>query len=142
LKKRESSGLSLIELLISIVIISTILVPILNFYNAAIRNTSATQQKTKLKFLAEEEMEKYISLEYNDQSLQAFASSGGRINFYEHGDYLVKSHIVLIDPETGEIPDLYPTQARDDTFLKRVTISVARKDKLGGQVDVIYLKSP
>lgn len=142
MKKRNPSGLSLIELLLSIVIISTILVPILNFYNSALRNTNETQQKTKLKFLAEEEMEKFISLEYNDSSLQAFASSGGRTNFFERGDYLVKTHIVLIDPETGEIPELYPTQASEDTFLKRITVSVARKDKSGGQVDLIYLKSP
>jgi hypothetical protein len=119
-----------------------IVVPIINFYNAALKNTTSTQETTKLKFIAEEEMEKFISLEYNDRVLQAFSNSTGVTNFFERGEYLVKTNIIFIDPATGEVPELYPVQEKDDTFLKQITVSVARKNRVGGQVDLIYLKSP
>jgi hypothetical protein len=142
MKSRNEFGLSLLELLVTVVILSMIVVPIINFYNAALKNTTSTQETTKLKFIAEEEMEKFISLEYNDRVLQAFSNSTGVTNFFERGEYLVKTNIIFIDPATGEVPELYPVQEKDDTFLKQITVSVARKNRVGGQVDLIYLKSP
>jgi prepilin-type N-terminal cleavage/methylation domain-containing protein len=142
MKRRSNQGLSLLELLVTVVILSMIVVPIINFYNAALRNTVKTQETTKLKFLAEEEMEKFISLEYNDRLLQAFSNSTGVTNFFERGEYLIKTNVIFIDPATGEVPELYPNQEKDDTFLKQITVSVARKNRMGGQVDLIYLKSP
>lgn len=108
MKSRNEFGLSLLELLVTVVILSMIVVPIINFYNAALKNTTTTQETTKLKFIAEEEMEKFISLEYNDRVLQAFSNSTGVTNFFERGEYLVKTNIIFIDPATGEVPSFIP----------------------------------
>lgn len=140
--KRNSSGVTLLELLVSLVVITTVLITILNFYNTSIKHNSRIRELTNVKFLAEEELEKIISLPYDDKSLDTFGSSLGRTSFAERDNYIVKTHIVFIDPETGDIPERYPFQSKDDTQLKRVIISVARKDKLGGQVDLTYYKSP
>lgn len=142
MKLRDQIGLSVTELLVSTVVVSTVLVAILSFYNQAVRNTGRYEQETKIKFLAEEEMEKYISIPYSDGSLDVFANPGGRTNYYEKENFLVKTHIVHIDPRTGEVPDYYPNKKKDDTYLKKITVSVARRDQLGGQVDLIYYKSP
>ncbi len=140
--RRNSSGVTLIELLVSLVVITTVLIPILNFFNSTLRQNNQDRELTKIRFLAEEELERVISLPYNDSSLDAFGSSLGQTLFMERDEYLIKQTVVLIDPETGEIPERYPFYKADDTFLKRITISAAKKDKIGGQVDLVYLKSP
>ena len=140
--RRDSSGLTLIELLVSLVVISISLVPVINYFNATIRQNNQARELTKLKFLAEEEMEKIISLNYKHPSLTASGSSKGTSSFAERDNYLVKTNVVFIDPETGQIPERYPIREEDDPFLKRITISTARLDKLGGQVDMVYFKSP
>ncbi len=139
---RNSAGVTLTELLVSLVVIATILIPILNFFNSTLRQNNQDRELTKIRFLAEEELERIISLPYNDASLDALGNSSGKTDFYERGQYIVKTNVVLIDPETGEIPERYPYNKIDDTFLKRVIISAAKQDKLGGQVDLVYLKSP
>lgn len=139
---RNNQGLSLTELLISIVIISTALVPIIGFYNSSLRQTNNTNQKSRVMFLAEEEMEKFVSLGYRDPSLECFATTAGNVSFFEKNEFLVKTNIVFIDPMTMELPELYPVNNEDDTNLKRITVSVARKDNQGGQVNLVYYKSP
>lgn len=139
---RDNKGVTLIELLVSLVVITSVLIPILNFFNSTLRQNNQDRELTKIRFLAEEELERVVSLPYDDSSLDAFGSSLGQTAFFEHDKYLVKQTVVLIDPETGEIPEQYPFQKSDDTFLKRITISAAKQDKLGGQVDLVYLKSP
>lgn len=140
--KRSEAGVTLLELLVSLVVITSVLIPILNFFNSTLRQNNQDRELTKIRFLAEEELERVISLPYNDASLDAFGNSTGQTNFFERDKYLIKQTVVLIDPETGEIPENYPFQKSDDTFLKRITISAAKQDKLGGQVDLVYLKSP
>lgn len=139
---RSASGVTLVELLVAIAIISSAVISILHFYNQALRNNLKSQERTSLKFLAESEMEKLISLPYDDNSLEVFANPQGRVYFYEKNNYVIKVHVVLIDPVTGEIPEPYPFGADQDTLLKKFTVSVARKDALAGQVDLIYFKSP
>ena len=51
---RNNQGVSLVELLISVVIISVVLVPIIGFYNSSLRQTSISNQKSRVSFLAEE----------------------------------------------------------------------------------------
>ena len=53
---RSQSGFSLLELLISIVIISSVLAGILNVYNTALRLNTLTSAKASAKFHAEQEM--------------------------------------------------------------------------------------
>ena len=139
---RNHQGVSLAELLVSVVIISVILVPIIGFYNSSLRQTSASNQKSRIKFLAEEEVEKFISIGYRDPSLECFATTGGNISFLERQEFLIKTNVVFIDPMTMELPTLYPVNDEDDTNLKRITVSVARKDGQGGQVNLVYFKSP
>lgn len=140
--KRNDRGVTLLELLVSLVVITSVLIPILNFFNSTLRQNNQDRELTKIRFLAEEELERVVSLSYSDPSLEAFGNSTGQTTFFEHDKYLIKQNVVLIDPETGEIPESYPYQKSDDTFLKRITISTAKQDKLGGQVDLVYLKSP
>jgi len=139
---RNHQGVSLAELLVSVVIISVILVPIIGFYNSSLRQTSASNQKSRIKFLAEEEVEKFISIGYRDPSLECFATTGGNISFLERQEFLIKTNVVFIDPMTMDLPELYPVNEEDDTNFKRITVSVSRKDGMGGQVNLVYYKSP
>ena len=139
---RNNQGLSLTELLISVVVISMMLVPILGFYNSSLRQTNITNQRSRVTFLAEEEMEKIISIPYKDPSLDCYATTAGNVSFYERNEFLVKTQVVFIDPSTMDLPKLYPVNQDEDTNLKRITVSVARKDKQGGQVNLVYYKSP
>lgn len=140
--KRNTSGLTLIELLVSLVVITISLLPVINFFNANIRQNNQARELTKIKFLAEEEMERIFSLNYKHPSLDALGNSKGTSTFTEREDYLLKTTVVFIDPETGEIPERYPVREIEDTNLKRITISAARINKLGGQVNLVYFKSP
>lgn len=139
---RNNLGISLVELLISVVIIASVLVPIIGFYTSSLRQTNNSNQKSRIKFLAEEEMEKFISIPYTDPTLECYSSTAGNTQFYEREEFLVKTNVVFIDPLTMELPDLYPNKEDEDTKLKRITVSAARKDKQGGQVNLIYYKSP
>jgi prepilin-type N-terminal cleavage/methylation domain-containing protein len=139
---RSNQGVTLVELLISLVIISFALIPIVNFYNFYLRETNRTHQETRLKFLAQEEMERFIALDYRDSALDCFSNTTGVTNFYERDDFLVKTNVVFIDPETGEIPEIYPASTNDDTLLKRVTVSVSKQNQNSNQVDFVYFKSP
>lgn len=139
---RNNKGISILELLVTVVIIVTVITVIISFYTLALRQTNRFQQQSKLKFLAEEEMEKFISIRYDDNSLSAFSNPAGITNYYEKGEFLVKTHVVFLDPKTMLPPERYPNKKADDTYLKKVTVSTARKDQLGGQVDLIFFKTP
>ncbi|MDD9898681.1 MAG: prepilin-type N-terminal cleavage/methylation domain-containing protein [Candidatus Melainabacteria bacterium] len=140
--KRSASGLTLIELLVSLVVISISLIPVINFFNATLRQNNQARELTKIRFLAEEEMERIISLNYHHQSLDAVGAFQGKSSFSERGKYLVKTSVIFLDPETGQVPEDYPLREEEDTNLKQITVSAARLDKLGGQVDLVYFKSP
>ena len=139
---RSQSGFSLLELLISIVIISSVLAGILNVYNTALRLNTLTSAKASAKFHAEQEMERLLSLDYNAPEIDAFNNFEGVVNFFEDEDYLLKTNVVFIDPTTGEIKEPYPVSPEDDTRLKRVIVSAIRKDGIGGQVDLVTYISP
>ncbi|MBT6843838.1 MAG: prepilin-type N-terminal cleavage/methylation domain-containing protein [Candidatus Melainabacteria bacterium] len=140
--KRNSQGVTLIELLISLVVITISLIPVINYFNATLRQNNEAREMTKIRFLVEEEMEKSVSLNYKHPSLEALGSNKGVSRFNEHGKYLIKTTVLFLDPETGLLPEDYPLRIKDDTNLKQITISAARIDKLGGQVNMVYIKSP
>lgn len=139
---KNQKGVTLVELLISIVVISFSLIPIVNFYNYYLRQSNRTHQETRLKFLAQEEMERFIALDYRNSSLDCYGNTAGRTNFYERDDFLVKTNVVFVDAETGERPEIYPASEDDDTQLKQITISVSKKNQGSSQVDFVYFKSP
>ena len=142
LKIRSQQGVTLVEILMALVVISFSLIPIVNFYNYYLRQSNNTHQETRLKFLAQEEMERFIALNYRDSALDCFGNTEGRTNFYERDDFLVKTNIIFLDPETGEKPDIYPASDEDDTQLKKITISVSKQLQGSKQVDLVYFKSP
>jgi hypothetical protein len=139
---RSKSGLTLVEILISLTVITMALVPIINFYNYYLKENFKSNVKTQLKFLAQEEVEKVIAMDYRSKQLECFGSTAGLTNFYEKENFLIKTNVVFLDPETGELPESYPASDKDDTQLKRVTISVSKKNPGSEQVDMIYFKTP
>lgn len=140
--QRSSKGVTLVELLVSLVVISFALIPIVNFYNYYLMQSNRTHQESRLKFLGQEEMERMIALDYRNSALDCFGSTSGRTEFFEKGEFLVKTNVVFLDPETGERPEIYPASEEDDTQLKKVTVSVARANQGSSQVDFVYFKSP
>lgn len=104
--------------------------------------SNRTHQESRLKFLGQEEMERMIALDYRNSALDCFGSTSGRTEFFEKGEFLVKTNVVFLDPETGERPEIYPASEEDDTQLKKVTVSVARANQGSSQVDFVYFKSP
>ena len=141
-KMRNNKGVTLLELLVTLVIISGILTGILSFYNSSLKSNLRAQVRSELKFLAEEELERLLSLSYDADELNVFGSLVGRTNFFEDEAYIIKTVVIFIDPETGDVPEEYPLDETTDTKLKKITVSVARKDGLAGQVNMINFKTP
>jgi prepilin-type N-terminal cleavage/methylation domain-containing protein len=138
---RSESGVTLTELMVSLVITSVILVAILSFYGTSIRQNLVDKARSEIKFLAEQEMEKLLSLPYDSNTLGAFSSE--RSDVYElNTNFIVKRKIAILDPEKGTVKDPYPNSKEEDPHLKQITISVTRKDGLGGQIDMINFKTP
>lgn len=87
-------------------------------------------------------MERFVALDYRNSALDCYGNTAGRTDFYERDDFLVRTNVVFMDPETGERPELYPSSEKDDTQLKKIIISVSKKDQGSSQVDFVYFKSP
>ncbi len=140
---RASSGLSLMEMLIAIAIISSSLIAILSFYNYAIRAGMKSKGQTELKYIAEQEMERLVSLPYSSMDLDAYGAFAGRVNYTIKDDrYLIKSTVIYLDPDSGEIAENVPRGQREDSHLKKIIVSAARIDGVGGQIDLVTFKSP
>jgi len=142
LSKRSSSGITLMELLVSLVIISSSLVAILSVYSTTIRLNLQNEARSRSKFYAEQEMERLLSLPYVSRELDAYGSFNGTTQLFEYKGYIIKTKIIFFDPTTGLPPEIYPFNEKEDPNLKELTVSVVRKDGLGGQVDLINYKSP
>lgn len=141
--KRSASGLSVLELLISITIITTVLVTILGYYNSSIKYGLKSRARSELKYIAESEMERLLSLPYSSPTLDCYGLPVGKTDFrIDQEKFLIKTNVVFLDPDTGDIPNEIPTSREDDTHLKRLTVSAARVDGLGSQIDLINFKTP
>jgi len=135
--------LSLIEILIAVAIISSALVSILGFYNYAIRAGLKSKSQTELKYIAEQEMERLVSLPYSSAELDSYGAFAGRINYLIKEDkYLIKTTVIYLDPDSGEVAENVPRGPREDTHLKKIIVSAARIDGVGGQIDLVTFKSP
>ncbi len=143
IQSRSNSGLSLIEILVAIAIISTVLLSILGFYNYSVRMNFRSQSQTELKYIAEQEMERLLSLPYSSPELDCYGAFAGRVNYYIKDDkYLVKSTVIFMSPDSGELEDNVPRSPKDDTHLKKIIVSAARLDAVGGQVDLVTFRTP
>lgn len=138
---RNQSGQSLLELMVSIVIITSALAGIIAIFPFIIQKNLKVQKQTEAVNVAQSEIEKLRSLSYFDQDLDALGSLQGMSVLKNIDNYLVRIVIKYVDPKSGEMPEEYPLDLSQDTGLKKVEVSVKRKDGIGGQVNFITFLS-
>ncbi len=134
---RKESGQSLIELMVSIVIITTALSGIVAIFPYIVQKNVRIQTQNQAVLLAQNEWERLRALNYHDPELDALGSLDGMITIKPDGNYLVRVTIKYVDPKTGKAPEEYPTEIGEDTGLKEITVSVKRKDSVGAQVNLV-----
>ena len=134
---RNRFGQSLIELMVSIVIITTALSGIIAIFPYIIQKNVRIQMQNQAVNIAQSELEKLRALKYFDPQLDALGGIDGMISIKPIGDYLVRVTIKYVDPKTAKIPQNYPTDVSGDTGLKEITVSVKRKDNIGAQTNLI-----
>ena len=134
---RNQSGQSLIELMVSIVIITTALSGIVAMFPYIIQKNVRIQKQNEAISLAQNEWEKLRALNYFDPDLDALGSIDGMITIKPERDYLIRVTVKYIDPKTAKVPDEYPSDISQDTGLKEITVSVKRKDNIGTQVNLV-----
>lgn len=134
---RNQSGQSLIELMVSIVIITTALSGIIAIFPYVIQKNVRIQMQTQAINIAQSEMEKLRSLGYFDEELNAFGTIEGMVTIKPQDNYLIRTTVKYLDPKTGQTPETYPTETKDDTGLKEITVSVKRKDNVGSQANLV-----
>ncbi|MBI2995667.1 MAG: prepilin-type N-terminal cleavage/methylation domain-containing protein [Candidatus Melainabacteria bacterium] len=134
---RNQFGQSLIELMVSVVIITTALSGIIAIFPYIIQKNVRIQMQNQAVNLAQNEWERLKSLSYYDQELDALGSTDGMTVVKNVKDFLVRVTVKYIDPKTVGRPENYPVNISEDTGLKEVTISVKRKDNIGAQTNII-----
>jgi prepilin-type N-terminal cleavage/methylation domain-containing protein len=139
---RNESGVTLLELLVTLVIISGTLASIISYFGTSLRNDLKNKIRSDLKYFAETEMEKRLSLPYNSSGLDAYGSSEGKTEFRIQDEYLLKTQISFLNPKSGEIQNPYPNKESEDTKLKKITVTAAKLDGLVEQVSLVNFKTP
>lgn len=134
---RNQSGQSLVELMVSIVIITVALSGVIAIFPYIIQKNVRIQMQNKAVNLLQNELERLRSLRYYDQELDALGSQEGMVTVKQVEDYLVRITVKYIDPKTSLVPKDYPTEISDDTGLKELTVSVKRKDNVGSQANLV-----
>lgn len=134
---RNQSGQSLIELMVSVVIITVALSGIVALFPYIIQKNVRIQMQNKAINIAQNELERLRALEYYSSELDALPGPEGMSSIRTIEDYLVRITVKYIDPKSGKIPDIYPGDVSQDTGLKEVAVSVKRKDNVGSQVNLL-----
>lgn len=134
---RNQSGQSLIELMVSVVIITVALAGIVAMFPYIIQKNVRIKMQSDAVNMAESELERLRSLSYFNDELNAVGPIGGVSKIEAKGNYLLRITVKYIDPTTGKVPKNYPTEVSLDTGLKEITVSVKRKDNVGAQVNLI-----
>lgn len=134
---RSEIGQSLVELMVSIVIITTALSGVIAIFPYIIQKNVRIQMQTQAVHLANNEWERLRGLRYFDPQLDAFGGPEGMSNIKTVGDFLIRVTIKYVDPKTGKTPEKYPTEISEDTGLKEITVSAKRKDNVGFQANLI-----
>lgn len=134
---RNQVGQSLIELMVSIVIITVALSGVIAIFPFIIQKNVRIQMQNKAVNIAQNELERLRGLRYFDQELDALSGPDGMILTKTIDDYLLRITVKYVDPQTGKIPETYPQDITQDTGLKEVTVSVKRKDNVGFQANMI-----
>ena len=134
---RSKSGQSMIELMVTIVIITTALSGIIALFPYIIQKNARIQVQGQAVNLVQNEIEKLRALRYYDPELDALGSIRGMSSIKVNGPFLVRITVKYVDPKTSLPPEVYPTDISQDTGLKEVTVSVKRRDNIGSQVNLI-----
>lgn len=134
---RSQIGQSLIELMVSLVIITVALSGVIAIFPYVIQKNVRIQMQSQAVNLAQNEWERLRALSYFDPALDAIGSSEGMTSIKAVDNFLVRVTIKYVDPKTAKPPRNYPTDASHDTGLKEITVSVKRKDNVGSQVNLV-----
>ena len=134
---RSESGQSMIELMVSIVIITTALSGIIALFPYIIQKNARIQIQGQAVNVLQSETEKLRALRYYDPALDALGGGQGVSTIKAEGPYLVRVSVRYVDPKTSLPPNDYPLDLSQDTGLKEVTVSVKRKDDVGSQVNLV-----
>ena len=134
---RNQLGQSLVELMVSIVIITVALSGIIAIFPYIIQKNVRIQMQSQAVNLAQNEWEKLRSLRYYDPELDALGGPFGMTVIRQEGNFLVRVTVRYIDPKTSLPPEKYPLDVSEDPGLKEVTVSVKRKDNVGGQANLV-----
>lgn len=144
---RKDSGVTLIELLVALVIITVVIYAIINFFSLNLLQNTRELKRSKLYYKAMTKMEELIAKDYASSDLESFYSPLNSVKFIEEDNYLFKIQVESLDPLTNLQTDPYPTKLSEDPLLRKITVSVANLDeydekKTATQVDLIRYISP
>lgn len=134
---RSQSGQSLIELMVSIVIITTALSGIIAIFPYIVQKNVKIQKQNEAINIAQNELERLRALRYYDQELDALGGVQGMSIVKSVDNYLIRVAVKYVDPKTGQPPEVYPTEISEDTGLKEITVGVKRNDNIGFQANLI-----
>ena len=137
IQMRNQIGQSLLELMVSVVIITVALAGIIAIFPYVIQKNVGIQTQSKTAHLAQNEWERLRALRYYDQELDALGTIEGMTVIKAVDSYLVRVTVRYIDPKTGLPPEIYPGDISEDTGLKEITVSVKRKDNIGNQTNLV-----
>jgi Tfp pilus assembly protein PilV len=143
---RSNAGVTLAELLVSLIIITIVIYAIINFFSLNLFQNTKELKRSKLYYKDMTKMEELISKD-SSIDLESFYSPLNSIKFIEDGKFLVKVQIESIDPLTNLPADPYPIKLSEDPMLKKITVSVANLDdydekRLPAQVNLVRFVSP
>lgn len=144
---RENTGVTLAELLVSLIVITIVIYAIINFFSLNLFQNTKELKRSKLYYKAMTKMEELISKDYSSTDLESFYSPLNSIKFIEDDKFLIKVQIESIDPLTNLQADPYPIKLSEDPMLKKITVSVANLDdydekRLPVQVNLVRFVSP
>ena len=134
---RNEQAQSLIELMVSIVIITVALSGIVAIFPYIIEKNVRIQMQNEAINIANNELERLRAISYFDKDLDALGTIEGMVVIKQVGNYLVRLTVKYVDPKTRVAPERYPTEISEDTGLKEVTVSVKRKDNVGLQANLV-----
>ena len=147
MNSRDQSGLSLMELLLSLSIVIIVIVAIIQFFSTNLLQNTQEYKKSKIYYRAVKEMEALIAKDYSSPELLTLYNAGSNIRFIDDGKFLFKVTVESIDPLTGLLSDPYPTDISEDRLLKKLTVSAvlvedSQNPQKARQVDLVRFISP
>jgi Tfp pilus assembly protein PilE len=141
---RSKSGMTILELMIALVILMVVVYALINFFSSNLKLNIRQQEKAKLYYKAQTELEKIISTDFGSSKLSTLYNKDNNKTFIEDFPYLIKITVQDFDPKTAVITDPYPSTNIEQKLLKKITITVAdlKVPEAHDQVTLVYFKSP